>query len=232
MKRWNKEVFSNIHQAKEHVEVQLQQMQENFDDNPSVENRIKLQKANAEMRLILHREEILWYQKSRLQWITFGDCNTNIFHHYTKIERQINYVHRLKFNGNWVEDQAILLNGAVDHFKNLLSSENHFIDDHLRSIIPNLVTDDQNMALCLIPSTEENRGCVFSLPGNNSPGPDGFTGGFFTHCWDIVGNDVITAFQKFFQGWGLPRGVTFTTLCLIPKVKSPISFADFRTISL
>lgn len=73
LRSWNKEVFRNIHQAKENAEFHIEQAQEMFDANPSTENRMNLHKANAEMQLALHREEIFWFQKSRLQWITYGD---------------------------------------------------------------------------------------------------------------------------------------------------------------
>lgn len=40
------------------------------------------------------------------------------------------------------------------------------------------------------------------------------------------------AVQSFFQGWGLPQGATSSILYLIPKVKNPSSYAEFRPISL
>jgi hypothetical protein len=42
----------------------------------------------AEYREVLTQEEILWYHKSRVQWIQFGDCNSKFFHTSTLIRRK------------------------------------------------------------------------------------------------------------------------------------------------
>lgn len=73
---------------------------------------------------------------------------------------------------------------------------------------------------------------VFSMDGESAAGPDGFTGLFFTSCWDIVGQDVVKAVQDFFVGADLPQGYTATLISLIPKVSNPSSFSEFRPISL
>lgn len=232
LRQWNKDVFGNINLAKESASVQLAESQSLFDNNPTLENRQKLQQANALMNSILEKEEIFWYQKSRVKWLSYGDKNTSYFHQYVKVRRQQNYVHRLKINDAWVEDQETILNGAVQFFQNLLKSDPHYIDEDLLSPIPQLISDDQNKMLCAVPQKAEIQSAVFSLAGNSSPGPDGFSGIFYTHCWEIIEDDVVKAVQSFFQGWGLPQGVTSSILCLIPKLKSPSSFTDFRPISL
>lgn len=232
LRSWNKEVFGDIHKAKEDAETKVNDAQIIYDEAPSLENKINLQKANAQLRMILHREEIFWHQKSRVKWLSYGDRNTHFFHQYTKIRRHLNTVHRLKINDIWVEDQETLINGAVDHFSNLLSSEDHNVENDIFHVIPKIITDAQNDLLCGIPSPKEIRDAVFSLPGSSSPGPDGFSGDFFTHCWDIIHEDVVKAVQSFYCGWGMPQGVTSTLLCLLPKVQKPIGFADFRPVSL
>lgn len=66
-----------------------------------------------------------------------------------------------------------------------------------------------NASLELLPSEEEVRQVVFGMDGESAAGPDGFTGLFFTSCWDIVGQDVVKAVQDFFVGADLPQGLAF-----------------------
>lgn len=39
---------------------------------------------------------------------------------------------------------------------------------------------------------------MFSINGNKSLGPDGYTSQFFKDSWDIVGDDVRKAVKSFF----------------------------------
>ena len=34
------------------------------------------------------------------------------------------------------------------------------------------------------------------MPSEKAPGPDGFSGGFYKHCWDIVKLDVLVALNQ------------------------------------
>jgi hypothetical protein len=73
---------------------------------------------------------------------------------------------------------------------------------------------------------------LFDILINSSPGPDGFTSGFFQHCWDFIQTDLIEAVRDFFAGTEFPRYYTASFLVLIPKVPDPCSFDKFRPISL
>ncbi|CAL9013025.1 unnamed protein product [Prunus brigantina] len=61
-------------------------------------------------------------------------------------------------------------------------------------VIPSLVTAGDNMLLTSIPSQEEIFGVVKSMDSLSSPGPDGFGGIFFLHCWSVVvpGADTVS----------------------------------------
>lgn len=51
-----------------------------------------------------------------------------------------------------------------------------------------------------------------------SPGPDGFTAGFYQKHWDLLRTDVCNATLEFLNGGHMPNEVNDTTLFLIPKV--------------
>uniref|UniRef100_A0A0A9CAR7 Reverse transcriptase domain-containing protein n=1 Tax=Arundo donax TaxID=35708 RepID=A0A0A9CAR7_ARUDO len=67
---------------------------------------------------------------------------------------------------------------------------------------------------------------------NKSPGPDGFTAGFFQRHWELLGPCVTRAVLNFLNGGVLPVDINKTILVLIPKVKSPQELKQFRPISL
>lgn len=83
-----------------------------------------------------------------------------------------------------------------------------------------------------IPSTEEVRKVVFTLDADSAPGPHGFSGAFYQHCWQIIGSDLVITVQEFFCGKLLPKGFAATSLILIPKLTNPENFSDFRPVSL
>lgn len=94
------------------------------------------------------------------------------------------------------------------------------------------VSVEQNLILSVVPSADEIHDAVFHLKRNSSPGPDRFSGIFFTSCRHVVGQDVISAVTHFFSTSKLLRVTNAYFLTLIPKKQSPVSFDDFRPISL
>ncbi|KAL6211828.1 hypothetical protein ACLB2K_017051 [Fragaria x ananassa] len=58
---------------------------------------------------------------------------------------------------------------------------------------PSLITDDENMSLTSIPSSEEIYLALKDMDPDSAPGPDGFNGHFFVSCWVTVGADVTSA---------------------------------------
>ena len=73
---------------------------------------------------------------------------------------------------------------------------------------------------------------MFDISGDSTPGPDGFPATFFQSCWPCVSPDVVEAVREVFAGAYLPRSFTATSVVLLPKKKSPETWADFRPISL
>lgn len=78
---------------------------------------------------------------------------------------------------------------------------------------------------------EEIKGFLFKMPGDKSPGPDGFTSEFFKESWSVIGDDITVAIQSFFITWFLPKGLNSTILALIPKKNEAQEMRDYRPIS-
>lgn len=75
-----------------------------------------------EYQTILQQEELLWYQKSRKEWIAFGDRNTSYYHRSTMIRRNQNKIGSLRINGEWSSDPAVLQQHVKEYFPGLFKA--------------------------------------------------------------------------------------------------------------
>ncbi|XP_027082422.1 uncharacterized protein [Coffea arabica] len=108
---------------------------------------------------------------------------------------------------------------VVEYFAEALAQSDQVqVDQSWLDVIPSIVSEQENEALQQVPTEEEVKKVIFQMNGESSLGPDGFTGSFFTSCWEIVKGDVCRAVWDFFAGAQLPWGYTSTLLALIPKI--------------
>ncbi|XP_035545050.1 uncharacterized protein LOC109016147 [Juglans regia] len=102
----------------------------------------------------------------------------------------------------------------------------------LTHIISPVITAEESALLCDIPSIDEIKKALDSIPSNSAPGPDGFGAGFFKSAWDIIKMDSMSAVEEFFSGGKWPRFYTSSYVVLIPKMDIPSGFDKFRPKSL
>ncbi len=70
---WNKNVFGVVQTNLLRIKAALEAFQQN---SPSEANTNMENLLSNEYQEYLKREEILWHQKSRIQWLTTPDLNT------------------------------------------------------------------------------------------------------------------------------------------------------------
>lgn len=82
---------------------------------------INLEKSlSSELDTIILQEEITWFQRSRCDWVWFGDRNTKFFHTKTITARKRIRINSLKIeNGDWVTNEEALRGVASSHFQSL-----------------------------------------------------------------------------------------------------------------
>ncbi|KAL6219812.1 hypothetical protein ACLB2K_007571 [Fragaria x ananassa] len=100
------------------------------------------------------------------------------------------------------------------------------------SIIPSMVTEEENNFLTTIHSPEEILKAIKVMDLDSAPSPDGFNGYFFASCWDIIGIDVVNAVQYFFVNGQLLASFNYGLIILIPKVEHADLIKQFRPIAL
>lgn len=150
-------------------------------------------------------------EKSRVSWLKDGDKCSKFFHTYAKFKGAKAFIHALSIDDVLVDDKQTIADHVVQYYQELYSSTSSCISSaEMSSIIPSLVTENDNNFLTAIPTDEEIKSCVFSMDPGSAPGPDGFNVAFYQSCWHIVGDDVCRGVRQFFQSsWLYPLQLNF-----------------------
>jgi hypothetical protein len=200
LKVWNKVTFGNVHDLVTTTELKLQQIQSQIQENGHSDALLLEEKlASASYEEALNRQEAFWQEKARLNWHLEGDRNTKYFHKLAKIKTSTKIINSLQDGETVITNQEQISEHVVNYYKNLFSTNIVLQDSRLaEEVIPNLVTEEVNALLTVLPSHIEIKAAFFSLNKDSAPGPDGFGAFFFQHYWDIVKNDVVNAVLQFF----------------------------------
>nr|GEV56149.1 RNA-directed DNA polymerase, eukaryota [Tanacetum cinerariifolium] len=103
---------------------------------------------------------------------------------------------------------------------------------HIDMNFPKSITIDKQMDLECAVSKEELKRAVWQCGTDKSPGPDGFSFGFYRQFLLYIENDVFAAVSHFLTFKDIPNGCNSCFLSLIPKVPDANLVKDFRPISL
>lgn len=134
LKIWNKENFGHIQSSILFLNQKLSQIQSEDPLETSMSQEEHLKMALTEQ---LKREEILWKQKSRLQWLTTTDLNTKFFHMTSTMRRRRNNISHLKNSSNqWINDPAVINSMILDHFKGIYQSTQPSFPPDLEQLFP------------------------------------------------------------------------------------------------
>ena len=68
--------------------------------------------------------------------------------------------------------------------------------------------------------------------GDKAPRPDGNTMTFFTHCWEVIGGEVINVVKNFHERRVFQKSFNSTYVALIPKKIGAKELTKFILISL
>ncbi|XP_052111656.1 uncharacterized protein LOC107470905 [Arachis duranensis] len=229
---FNSKIFGNIFVRKNKLEYQIDQIQRRLEVTDVLSLRIKEAELREDYNRLLLQEELFWYQKSREQWVKYGDRNTKFFHLQTLVRRNHNRVHGLYVrDGSWSTDPDILQEEALSFYKNLFGTTEEVEVDCLGDVpMPTLSTEA--CARLIDPVSFAEKSAVFSMSPFKAPGPDGFQAYFFKEYWEIVGTEIWNIVRSAFLGEFLNPSIMETLIVLIPKIDNPTFMKDFRPISL
>lgn len=233
-REWNRTVFGHIGQQKRRIERRLVGIQRALEDPTTPSSLSYLEKElQQELHDLCLKEELLWLQKSRSEWIKDGDRNTKYYHARAVIQRRRKKVTMLKNDvGEWVADSETLKTMAQEYFQRLYQLEETTTHRYNISGLFPLIPNALMQALAAPVTMLEVKQAVFDMAPLKSPGIDGLHALFFQSQWDLIGTTVFKEIQQFFQHGHLNEELNRTVIALIPKVECPQSIKEFRPISL
>ncbi|GKB59215.1 RNA-directed DNA polymerase, eukaryota [Tanacetum coccineum] len=170
-------------------------------------------------------------QKSKVKWAIEGDENSRFFHGILNKKHNQMAIRGVMVDGEWIDDPMNVKREFFNHFRDRFSKP----VDHRISIemqYPKQLSYEQQADLERMVTKEELKAAVWDCGTDKSPGPDGFTFGFYRHFWSIVEKDVFEAVHHFFVYGDIPKGCNASFITLIPKISAANMVNDFRPISL
>lgn len=236
-RRLNKAGFGNIQQKTKIAMEELQEIQCELLVTPSDALFRREFVARKKWRFLDAALQIFYKTKSRIRWLKDGDSNTKFFFKAVLAHQARNAIRYLMDgNGIKITNKAQIKDMVVSYFQHLLGSLS-------LDVSPPSVTDLQALmtyrcpfalfvSLTAIPSEDEIRLTVMSMPKSKAPGPDGFPAEFLWEAWSVVGNDVLAAVKEFFVGGRMLQKFNATAITLIPKIVGADTLNQFRPISL
>ncbi|XP_058733392.1 uncharacterized protein LOC131605001 [Vicia villosa] len=174
------------------------------------------------LSLILHQEELMWFQRSRAKWLTDGDRNTKYFHIKAVKRRRKNKISRIKDeNGNWIEDSNQIKSLSTYYFQKLFTTNTNTCDWFQTEIsypyidIYSLYILDQEV------SNVDIKEDLFDMSPRKAPGPDDIR--FLAKSLSIALKSALTKSSRLskpdlFQGGTSRRMSLLLMRCYIPCI--------------
>ncbi|KAF4358084.1 hypothetical protein G4B88_021833 [Cannabis sativa] len=127
LKKWNQEVFGFSDRRLVALRRQLAEIQKDSISHASVQRESEVQLEIIEME---ERMDRIWRQKSRENWIRFGDANSKFFHTSTIIRRRRNFIGYVEdSHGVWLSDREEIGNYFNHHFRDIFELTGSTIDN-------------------------------------------------------------------------------------------------------
>nr|GEY38202.1 RNA-directed DNA polymerase, eukaryota [Tanacetum cinerariifolium] len=170
-------------------------------------------------------------QKAKIKWSIEGDENSKFFHGILNKKRNQMNIRGIMVYGVWNEQPNDVKREFLKHFQGRFAKPSEWRAS-IDMGFPNTISDDQCQDLEREVSKEEIKAVVWDCGIDKSPGPDGFSFGFYRHFWSVIKLDVYKAVNHFFIHGDIPSGCNSSFIALIPKVPDANLVKDFRPISL
>ncbi|XP_031119046.1 uncharacterized protein LOC116022462 [Ipomoea triloba] len=119
---WNRDTFGNVFHRKKRLLARIKGVQQRLASQVRNDLLRLERKLRKELQTTLYQEELIWFQRSREEWITSGDCNTKFYHTATSIRKNRVKISSLRdSDGVWISDKNLLINHVRTYFERLFS---------------------------------------------------------------------------------------------------------------
>ncbi|XP_071676941.1 uncharacterized protein [Lolium perenne] len=180
LQSWGKRKFGNVtrelNRMREHIKILL----------ASGADSSVIREATYAMNELLYKEEMLWLQRSRIDWLREGDRNTMYFHQKAKWHARRNKITKLKDVGGAIKMVPSDMERTImSFFKHLYTRGPTINGVPIIALTQELIDEDMNTKLCKDFSVKEISDALFQIGPLKAPGPDGFPARFYQRNWDI-----------------------------------------------
>ncbi|KAH7838764.1 hypothetical protein Vadar_030853 [Vaccinium darrowii] len=131
------------------------------------------QEVVKEMEILLLRQDMMLHQRSRVNWLLYGDKTLAFFHACINQRRQRNQILMLKSNrGDWIEDEDGIKDLIGNYFTGLFTHSGQRDFSAALSVVPRSITEEMNAKLIQNMTNEEIKNAVFQMGSLKAPEPD------------------------------------------------------------
>ncbi|KAL1212565.1 hypothetical protein V5N11_036136 [Cardamine amara subsp. amara] len=120
IRSFSKENYSNIEKRVKDVHALLLAKQQQLFTLPSIRIASEEREANRKWQILVKADEAFLKQKSGINWLSNGDCNSAFFHRMATTRQSQKHIHFLFDDaGNRVDTQQGIINLCATYFENL-----------------------------------------------------------------------------------------------------------------
>ncbi|XP_062094243.1 uncharacterized protein LOC133800304 [Humulus lupulus] len=210
LKRFNWRIVGDIVKKYEESKLLYQQAKSNLFTDPKSQVLSDIERAS---HLEFKKQEATYasylYQKSKVDWLRFGDENSAVFYASMKKRKALNrIVSFVDENGRVEVDYPKVIRHFTQHFQSFLggaSAATGLVETSVVLSGPTLCIEDQSFLIKSF-TYQEVKTAMFSIKVVKSPGPDRFGAGFYKSLWSVIGKEVAIAVNEFFDLGYIPKG--------------------------
>ena len=115
---WSRRSFGSVIREIKELKKRLDELR--GDPLRTAPSHVELE-INERLVELYHREEMMWRQRARIEWLSSGDKNTKFFHLRASLRRKKNMIRALENSlGVMVSDPVELKSMVNDFYQNLI----------------------------------------------------------------------------------------------------------------
>ncbi|GJR41341.1 RNA-directed DNA polymerase, eukaryota [Tanacetum coccineum] len=158
------------------------------------------------------------------------DENVQFFHGMINKKRSQQNIRGVMIDGKWIEEPSRVKKQFFQHFRDRFDEPK---DDRVRidMCFPRSLSNEQKDDLERMVSMEEVKRAVWDCGTDKSPGPDGFSFGFYRHFWPTIDNECNLRYMRRRTNLGLDRSILnlwFLHWCKTKKKQALFFKVDFE----